>query len=164
MLSDHFQTLAGYNAWANGQLYDAVAALSDADYRAARACAYFGSVEGTLNHILLCDRIWFRRMAGVDPGYGRLDEILYGDLAALRSAREEADEEIIAQVAGYGEADLARPMRYRLIGEPGEGEMQIQAMLATAFNHQTHHRGQVHAMLKEAGRAPPPLDLIGYLL
>jgi uncharacterized damage-inducible protein DinB len=162
MMIEHFRMLAGFNRWANGRIYDAVAALGEADYFKARACAFFGSIHGTLNHLLLVDRLWFGRLVGAVPGISRLDEILYDDFAGLRAARETEDERIVALLDGLEETDLTRDCRFTLISEPGERTMKPLVILPTVFNHQTHHRGQVHAMLKEAGAAPPALDLIGY--
>ena len=68
MLDEHFRLLAGFNAWANRRLYEAVADLPDAEYRKARACAFFTSVHGTLNHLLVVDRLWFGRVEGTDAG------------------------------------------------------------------------------------------------
>jgi uncharacterized damage-inducible protein DinB len=162
MMIEHFRMLAGFNRWANGRLYDAVATLGEADYFKERACAFFGSIHGTLNHLLVVDRLWFGRLAGSVPAISRLDEILYGDFAGLRAAREAEDERIIAQVGGYQKADLARDCHFTLLSQPGERVMKSSLMLATVFNHQTHHRGQVHAMLKEAGTEPPALDIVLY--
>ena len=80
-MKSHFAMLAGYNRWANGRIYTAVRALSDADYRAERG-AFFGSLHGTLNHLLVADRIWMRRFTGTGPVQTRLDEILFEDLPA----------------------------------------------------------------------------------
>jgi uncharacterized damage-inducible protein DinB len=159
---EHFRLLAGFNRWANGRIYDAAAALSEADYLKTRACAFFGSIHGTLNHLLLVDLLWFGRLAGAVPAISRLDEILYDDFARLRAAREAEDERIVELLQGMAEADLSTDCHFTLISEPGERAMQPHLMLATVFNHQTHHRGQVHAMLKEAGAGPPALDLINY--
>ena len=60
------------------------------------------------------------------------------------------------------ETDLVKDCRFTLLSQPGERVMQPHLMLATVFNHQTHHRGQVHAMLKEAGIEPPGLDIVLY--
>ncbi len=159
---EHFRLLAGFNRWANGRVYDAVAALGEADYLKTRACAFFGSIHGTLNHLLVLDRLWFGRLAAAVPAISRLDEILYDDFASLRAARQAEDERIVALLRGMAEADLTKDCRFTLISEPGERVMPPHLMLATVFNHQTHHRGQVHAMLKEAGAEPPALDLINY--
>ena len=81
-----YQMFAGYNAWCNERLYAAAATLSDADYRADRG-AFFKSVHGTLNHILVADRIWMRRFTGEGPQPTALDQILYDEFASLREAR-----------------------------------------------------------------------------
>ncbi len=94
MTPDHFQTFARYNAWANDRLYAACAQLSDADFRASRQ-AFFGSILGTLNHILVGDRAWLGRIDGVPSGITQLDEILFDDLAVLRQARVAEDERIL---------------------------------------------------------------------
>jgi len=87
--------LAGYNAWANRRLYDAAAELDDADYRADHG-AFFSSVHGTLNHLLVGDRIWMHRFTGEGPSLTKLDAILYEDFAELRAAREAEDDRIAA--------------------------------------------------------------------
>jgi uncharacterized damage-inducible protein DinB len=160
---EHFRMLAGFNRWANGRVYDAAGTLGDTEYHKTRACAFFGSIHGTLNHLLVVDRLWFGRLAGSVPPIASLDEILYDDFAGLRAAREAEDARIIAQVRDLEEPDLSRDCRFTLLSQPGEEKvMKPSLMLATVFNHQTHHRGQVHAMLKEAGAEPPGLDIILY--
>ena len=86
-MKDHYTTFAGYNAWANRRLYDAAAALSDAEYRADQG-AFFKSMHGTLNHLLATDRIWMKRFTGEGEAPDRLDAILHDRLADLaRRAR-----------------------------------------------------------------------------
>ncbi len=102
----HFDMLARYNAWANRRLYDAAAALSDAEYRADRG-AFFKSMHGTLNHLLVGDRIWMRRFTGHGEAPTTLDAILHEDFAALRAAREAEDARILRFIEGLSEADLA---------------------------------------------------------
>ena len=68
-MKTRYTMFAAYNAWANERLYDAAAQLSDADYRADRG-AFFKSVHGTLNHLLIGDRIWMRRFTGTEPCAG----------------------------------------------------------------------------------------------
>jgi uncharacterized damage-inducible protein DinB len=160
MLDQHYRLLAGFNAWANGRLYKAVADLPEAEYHKARSCAFFASIHGTLNHLLVVDRLWFGRVEGVVADISSLDQTLYDDFAALRAAREAEDARIIALVEGFDDAGLAQERRFRMITAPEEQALPVHLMLATVFNHQTHHRGQVHAMLSETAVAPPPLDII----
>lgn len=105
-MKPHFAMLAGYNAWANRRVYAAAAALSDADYRADRG-AFFKSVHGTLNHLLVADRIWMRRFTGGGNAPNRLDAILFESLAELRTAREQEDQRIEAYIAGLNDTALA---------------------------------------------------------
>ena len=160
-MQTHFTMFAAYNRWANTRLYEAAAKLSDADYRADRG-AFFGSLHGTLNHLLVTDRIWMHRFTGAGPLPTRLDEILLDDLGALTQARRAEDARIIAYVEGLDEATLAGTFSYRTITNPTDITQKLAPALAHFFNHQTHHRGQAHALLTIAGgkNAAPSLDLI----
>lgn len=163
MLAEHFRTIASYNAWANGQVYDAANALPEAEYRKRRPAGFFGSIHATLNHLLVVDRLWSGRIEGQGPGdITGLDQILYDDLSALRTAREDEDRRIVGLVDALDEAALAGTRDFKdTRGNPHT--MPIWQMLATVFNHQTHHRGQAHALFMEAGLTLPPLDLPVYL-
>jgi uncharacterized damage-inducible protein DinB len=156
-----FQMFAGYNDWANARLYAAATELPDADYRADHG-AFFKSVHGTLNHLLVGDRIWMQRLTGEGDAPTSLDAILCDDLKSLRAARAEEDARIIAFVAGLSDADLARKVRYRTISRPAEIEQELGYALPHVFNHQTHHRGQVHGLLTRITGDAPSLDLILY--
>ncbi len=160
-MQTHFAMFAAYNRWANARLTGAAATLADADYRADRG-AFFGSLHGTLNHLLVTDRIWMRRFTGSGPQPTRLDEILFDELAPLAEARRAEDARIVAYVDGLSEADLAGTFTYRTITRPADITQPLAPALAHFFNHQTHHRGQAHTLLTIAGGrdAAPPLDLI----
>ncbi|HEX9903593.1 MAG TPA: DinB family protein [Propylenella sp.] len=157
----HFRMFARYNAWANRRVYAAAGAVSDADYRRDRG-AFFGSLRGTLNHVLVADRIWMHRFTGRGPTYGKLDLILHDELATLRASREAEDTRIKDWVDSLDDRKLAGPLTYRTITNPADITQPLAAALAHFFNHQTHHRGQVHALLTAAGgrEAAPSLDLI----
>jgi uncharacterized damage-inducible protein DinB len=157
----HFRTFAGYNAWANKRLYGAAAKLPEAEYLKSRP-AFFKSIHGALNHILVGDRLWMGRLQGRDAGIKSLDQMLYADLAGLRVARQAEDARIIAFVDRLGEAELMGSVSYRTMeGKPFT--MPLAQTLAHLFNHQTHHRGQAHDLLSQTAVAPPELDLIYYL-
>jgi uncharacterized damage-inducible protein DinB len=160
-MKPYFVMLARYNAWANRRLYDAAANLPDSDYRAERG-AFFGSVHRTLNHLLVTDRIWMRRLSGEGPTYTSLDLVLHDDLATLRSEREAEDRRIIGFVDGLDDTALAGAVTYRTITSPQEITQPLGPALLHVFNHQTHHRGQAHALLSGIGGrdAAPSLDLI----
>jgi uncharacterized damage-inducible protein DinB len=158
-LVDHMRTLATYNAWANARLYDAAATLPDDAYRRA-AGAFFGSLHGTLNHLLVTDRLWLRRLTGAGDAPGRLDVILFDRLDALRQARVAEDARLQAYVAGLSPEALAADFDYATTSGAPQRQPRAEA-LAHLFNHQTHHRGQAHAILTRLGMADPPsLDLL----
>ena len=156
-----YRMFAGYNAWCNTRLYAAAATLSDADYRADRG-AFFASLHGTLNHILVADRIWMRRFTGEGEQPPGLDTILYDDFVELRAARTIEDARISAYIEGLSEADLAGTLRYRTVVRPQDIEQPLSPTLDHFFNHQTHHRGQAHALLSAVigNDATPSFDLI----
>lgn len=160
-LKAHFEMFARYNGWANRRLHQAVAALDDAA-RKAEAGAFFGSLHGTLNHLIVADRIWMRRFTGEGPEPKSLTEIPYADFADLVAARKAEDERIIGYVAGLTEEALAATIAYSTITGPKEITQALAPALAHVFNHQTHHRGQCHQMLTAAGVEAPPLDLLFY--
>ncbi|HEY9909385.1 MAG TPA: DinB family protein [Thermosynechococcaceae cyanobacterium] len=157
MLIQHFQTLARYNTLANQRLYDACAQLSDADRKQPRP-AFFKSIYGTLNHILVGDRIWLKRFEGEQIDSTGLDAILYEEFEELRSARVIEDQRIQAFATGLTAAFLTQTFEYtnnqgKPCADPGA------LLVAHLFNHQTHHRGQVHDLLTQTIVAPPVLDL-----
>jgi uncharacterized damage-inducible protein DinB len=154
----YFGEFARYNAWANERLYGACSELADAERKAARP-AFFGSIHRTLNHLLVADRIWISRLVGKAHGIAGLDQELYGDFNELRTARGQEDRRLVTVVAGYDEGSLAGELAYRnMAGE--EKRTPLVQVLAHIFNHQTHHRGQVHGMLSGTAVAPPSLDLL----
>jgi uncharacterized damage-inducible protein DinB len=156
-LSGHFHMLARYNSLANRRLYDACARLSDAERKRPRP-AFFRSIHGTLNHILIGDRIWLTRFSGSEAPSTGLDAILYEDFAALRAAREKEDARIETFAASLTELFLECTVRY--VNHEGKlFEDPLPMLVAHFFNHQTHHRGQVHDLLSQTEVAPPELDL-----
>jgi uncharacterized damage-inducible protein DinB len=162
MMLEHLRRMARYNRWANQRLYAACAELPGEEYHKPRR-AFFGSIHGTLNHLLVGDRIWLARIEGEPYPDLRLDDQPYGSLGTLEEARAAADERMVELVDGYHEDDLPRPMRYRLLTRPEPAETPLHLCWLNLFNHQTHHRGQVHDQLTQTAVPPPPLDLIFYL-
>lgn len=162
-MKSRYRMFAGYNAWCNEQLYDAAATVSDADYRADRG-AFFKSLHGTLNHLLVGDRVWMRRFTGVGAQPPSLDAILHDDFAALRAARRTQDTLISRYIDGLSAEALAGTLRYRTVTYPQTIEQALAPALDHFFNHQTHHRGQAHALLSAivGNDKTPSFDLIVY--
>ncbi len=156
---DHFRQLAAYNKWANARIYEVAERLADADYRRPTG-VFFGSLHGTLNHLLLADRIWLKRITGVGEHPNKLDAIVYDELGDLAEARRAEDARLIAVIDGFDDHALGQTVRYStLSGKPQE--QVLSDILLHLFNHQTHHRGQCHACISiVTGEEPPALDLL----
>ncbi len=130
-MKTRYRMFAGYNAWCNARLYAAAATLSDVDYRADRG-AFFKSLHGTLNHLLVGDRIWMQRFTGTGELPASLDAILFEDFAQLRAARIAEDARIADYIDGLSEADLVGSIRYRTIA-PTAGDRAAARPRARPF-------------------------------
>src|SRR5262249_50719318 len=95
--SETLRAMARYNRWMNERLYECCAGLSDAERKADRK-AFFGSIHGTLNHLLLGDRLWLGRFLARPYRIGSLADELYADFAELRRERAKTDAEILEWV------------------------------------------------------------------
>ncbi len=153
----HFQMMARYNRLANERLYDCCAKLPDAERKRNRQ-AFFKSIHGTLNHLMVGDRNWMTRFEGGTASSAHLDAILYDDFDELRAARVREDERIERFAAALSEEFLDGEIAY-VSNEGKSYRKPTRMLLAHLFNHETHHRGQVHDMLSQAGIATPVLDL-----
>ena len=158
-LTTQARTMARYNAWMNQRLYEVCAGLPDAQ-RKRDVGAFFKSIHGTLNHLLLADRVWLGRFTGVPFVVHGLDQELYADFAELRAARERTDADLVAWTAALQPADFTRALRYTSIARPVATQKPLWLAVTHLFNHQTHHRGQLTALLKQAGVEPGVTDLI----
>jgi uncharacterized damage-inducible protein DinB len=154
---DAFKVFARYNRLANERLYERCAQLDLAEYTRERKGS-FGSVHKLLNHMLLADGIWMSRFAGGGKTTPPLDTILFETFPELHGARKEQDAAIEEFFATADENFLTRPLHY--INSRGIAYTD-SAPRATLhfFNHQTHHRGQVHVMLSQTEVKPPALDM-----
>jgi len=167
---EYLQRMARYNQWVNRGLYDKVQLLSAGDIAKDRG-AFFGSIFGTLNHILVADMFWLRRfssskackdvlapMRDMTMPSG-LRDVLFNDIQTLRARREEMDGLILDFSETWDDEMLASSIRYRnMAGE--KHEQPLGALLQHLFNHQTHHRGQVTTLLFQAGIDPEATDLL----
>lgn len=162
MITTEFATtMARYNRWQNRSLVTAASGLSDAARWQDRG-AFFRSIAETLNHILWDDRVWLARLRGdralaAEIGAGHPYTATPRDWAVFTRERAALDAEIILWADGLTAADLAGVTAWQR--GPEAVETPFAFNLVHMVNHQTHHRGQVHAMLTEAGAEPEPTDL-----
>jgi uncharacterized damage-inducible protein DinB len=157
----HLRTMARYNQWQNNSLYGAADGLTDTARREDRG-AFFKSIHGTLCHLLWGDSIWMHRFAGTPKPEGGIKETPYfvAEWEALRQRRGETDNTILAWVDGLDPAWIEGDLTW-FSGAMGKEMTRPRWLLLTHFfNHQTHHRGQVHAMLTAAGARPQDTDLM----
>ncbi len=161
MLKERFDELAAYNRFVNNRLYDDAKTLPDAE-RKRPIGLFFKSLHGTLNHLLVTDYIWLRRMTGSGPQPERLSQTLYDDFEELRAARRAEDERIFSFVTGLQEGDSDRILDYR--NSTGKVfQQRLGPALTHLFNHQAHHRGHAHAGLTILGIAEPQsFDLLAW--
>lgn len=161
MISPSFVAMmADYNAEMNRRVYGAAARLPDAERRADRG-VFWKSIHGTLSHLLWADETWLARFGvGRAPGVRIAESDRYhADFEAMAARRAALDEEIRGWAARLRPEELAGHLVW-LSGATGRELSKPKAMcVAQIFNHQTHHRGQVHALLTRAGEDTGATDL-----
>ncbi|MDD9939225.1 MAG: DinB family protein [Myxococcales bacterium] len=162
MLLDQYRGLAKYNSWMNRKVLDACAQLDDST-RKRDLGAYFGSIHGTLNHVLLADRAWMMRFTGDETRFAfrndagepvrirSLDQELHSDFDTLRRERERLDEAIELWVFGLDQPTIERTLRWYSMNRKREYEQPLWWAISHFFNHQTHHRGQLGTLLNQLG-------------
>ena len=170
----HARTMAHYNSWMNENIYEAANRLSDADRKEDRG-AFFKSLHGTLNHILVADLIWLERFAMADwdspsleglafdrlQPFTGLDMVLFEDFEVLRAEREVIDT-AIQEWADNDLTDeiLGADLHHKTITNPRNVVRPMALCVSHFFNHQTHHRGQATTLLSQQGIDPGVTDLI----
>lgn len=171
--TDHIRLMAAYNAWINARLYEAAAKLP-AEALATDRKAFFGSILGTLNHLLVADRIWLARFAAhpakhtaLDPIRAlappqRLDQLLGEDFQNLAAHRCWLDGVISAWAESLAESDLDHPLHYANM-KGTTADRNFFSLVMHFFNHQTHHRGQVTTLLSQAGIDIGVTDLLALI-
>ncbi|QNI03373.1 DinB family protein [Halomonas sp. SH5A2] len=173
-LQTHFALMASCNQWMNAKVYEAASKLTAAELSEERG-AFFGSIFGTLNHIVVADTIWLKRFAThpsstartlavvIDlPAPERLDQIMFDDLDSLTAHRQWLDSVIINWVAALTDDDLSTTLSYR--NSKGiASTRRYSSLIYHFFNHQTHHRGQVSTLLSQAGLDIGVTDLLALI-
>lgn len=159
MHANQARAMAAYIRWMNEKLYAVCAELTD-DERKADRSAFFRSIHGTLNHLLLGDQVWMGRFTGkpfIPTGF---DQELYSDFEELRSQRSVMDDEIERWASGLSDETLAGKLEYKSIVSPQPRSDDMWLCVAHFFNHQTHHRGQLTTLLSQAGKDYGVTDLM----
>lgn len=149
---------ARYHAWATDILLRAVASIPDADRR-ADAGLYFRSIHGTLNHLLLVDRLWRGRLMRQPFALGGVGDELEVDFHALAEALRSETAAWELFVASQEDDALGRPFVYRKLSGV-ETRVMLAHVLLHLFNHGTHHRGQISAVVTRMGQPVPEMDLV----
>lgn len=166
----YVKQMADYNQWMNESLYGLVAALSEVELCADRG-AFFKSILGTLNHLLVADTVWLKRFQRHFPHVPALlpvlalpmpqalNEIQFSSLPPLRQRREMLDQVISEWTLTMMEEDLLVVIKdTSMAGVPFS--KSLAGLLMHFFNHQTHHRGQLTTLLTQAGKTVGVTDLL----
>ncbi len=169
-LLKHIQLMSQYNQWMNDKLYTVAAHLSDGTLSENKG-AFFGSILGTLNHIVVADIVWLKRFSvhpanhsALDnirktPQPTSLDQILYSDFLELNTERKKLDEAIANWCNQVTDSDLSYHLSYKTM--KGEPSVKVfGSIILHFFNHQTHHRGQVTTLLSQKGIDVGVTDLL----
>ena len=148
-----------YSEWANAQVLDAAARLSDEEFTRGLGSS-FPSVRDTLVHLLFAEWVWLRRWRGESPR-ATLDPADFPDAESVRARLAEVARERAQLVAGLGDGDLERVVAY--VNATGERwRYPLGRMMRHVVNHSTYHRGQVVTMLRQLGAGAPSTDLLYY--
>lgn len=165
--------MASYNQWMNVKLYEAAGKLSQHELQADRG-AFFGSLLGTLNHIVVGDTIWLKRFAthpaahaALDPirqlpAPATLDQMLFTDFKLLACHRAQLDACVCAWAAALTSADLDHVLQYAN-SKGVVARKHFASLILHFFNHQTHHRGQASTLLQQAGIDIGVTDLLALI-
>lgn len=159
--AEYCRTMARYNLWQNRSLVAAAAALPDAGRQQDRG-AFWGSIAGTLSHLLWGDSVWMSRFGAGPPPDGTMaaSPRFAAGWDDYRARRAALDVHILAWADALAEARLAGELTWYSAAAQRQMAMPKALAVVHFFNHQTHHRGQVHAMLTAAGQRPEDTDLI----
>ena len=157
-LAGHFVAMARNNIWSNHRLLEACKALSPAEFAAART-SFFPSLRATLNHILWVDTYYIDALERDPTVLKRYNDPPpdFADAASLYDAQIRSDRRLLAFCDRQTEQTLAEGL---VLPRPNRTPpaSSVASILEHLFQHQTHHRGQAHAMLAGTSLKPPQLD------
>ncbi|HVF84977.1 MAG TPA: DinB family protein [Abditibacteriaceae bacterium] len=142
--------MAHYNRWMNEKLMATCSQLGDEARKQDRG-APFCSIHGLWNHLLVCDRLWLARFEYSKLPYSKLDHEICADWNDLQAERARTDDAIDAFVETLTLEKLRSMLRFTAVSNPQERELPLWITVQHFFNHQTHHRGQITALMEQAG-------------
>ena len=155
---EYCRLMARYNRWMNERLYAFCAPMADAERKRARG-AFFGSIHGTLNHLLWGDRMWLGRFTGAPCTYPQFGADMFADFDALARERAATDRDLLDWAENVSAEWLAAPLTYTSVVDGKTRRLPSAIAAIHLFNHGTHHRGQLTTLLKQAGVDPGVTDL-----
>lgn len=154
----YYQLMAEYNCWMNQNLYSVCYAIPD-EQRKQDVGGFFKSIHGTLNHLLYGDRAWMGRFTVQPFSVTAMGQELYADFDVLRAEREITDRQIIAWSSHLQSDWLSQPFEYTSNVDSKCRVLPTWVLVTHMFNHQTHHRGQITALIKQLGCDPGVTDI-----
>jgi len=154
-----FETYARYNHWMNENLFEICASMNDEE-RKRDLGTPFRSIHGTFNHLLLVDRLWLGRFQHQEFRITTLADELYSDFEELHRERNITDDAIDAWLATLHESDLASAFTFHSRSRNQDNTFLLASVMLHFFNHQTHHRGQITAMIETLGYDCGVTDLL----
>jgi len=171
--TSHVCLMASYNEWMNAKMYEAARSLPEEELSANRK-AFFGSILGTLNHLVVGDTIWLKRFATHPANHASLEPIrrlptpesldqrLFTNMQNLADHRKWLDGVITEWARSIAESDLDHVLRYANMKGVAANK-NFFSLVMHFFNHQTHHRGQVTTLLSQAGINVGVTDLLALI-
>ena len=148
MQASQVQQFAEYNHWMNTRIMEVCSGLTDNERKQDRG-AFFKSIHGTLEHILIGDRLWLGRFKGEPYDIKSLDQRLYEDFNELYQQRDVSDRDIIDWAKELNDEVLAEPFKFTTFVNPSSYQCSLWSAVTHFFNHQTHHRGQLTTLLSQ---------------
>ena len=156
---NHYLMFAHYNQWVSAKLYVAIEALS-VEQQKQDCGAYFKSILHMMNHLYVGDVLWLERICGYQPSGYALDEVLYPNVEDCIQVRRAHDFLLLEHIQSLSESAFTQDIHY--IRRDQRYCEPLAEILAHVFNHQSHHRGQLHAMIYQLTGVSLELDLIDF--
>ncbi|NES89317.1 MULTISPECIES: DinB family protein [Okeania] len=157
--TDYFQRLSQYNQWMNEKIYQVCASIPD-EIRREDKRAFFNSIHGTLNHILLADKLWLSRFENYNFEIESLRQELIYEFDLLWEERQKTDKEIQSYIDSLTDEKLSETLTFTSRSQKRECTFPVWFLLLHFFNHQTHHRGQLTTLISQCGKDFGVTDLL----